>query len=239
MIEKTKRFWVFSLPHDISRDSTVTNNVPERFVRALNSLHHQGYCILRNSMPENCFISTISSLRPLIAHAIHCYDNHEDEFVGVDTDRFNIVRFPRIGHGKHNCHFDSHCSEQHEALANLAAAAGIETLLTAYHDKAAHLRETGISLTSPNGGDGMEWHSDGGAGENTCLMTLSDLLPEQGVLRISPKSHTRYKDGVGHENIDVTTASLGSLDHCYQAGEPIIIDGESPNTPLLSSHHDA
>jgi hypothetical protein len=50
-------------------------------------------------------------------------------------------------------------------------------------------------------GEGMEWHSDGSAGEATVLMALEDVSPEQGALMVIPRSHHVYVDGVGHTEV--------------------------------------
>lgn len=52
------------------------------------------------------------------------------------------------------------------------------------------LRETGISITHPVidgvSGEGMEYHSDGSLGENTVLLSLFDIDPNQGGLKVFP-----------------------------------------------------
>ena len=52
-------------------------------------------------------------------------------------------------------------------------------------------------------GEGMEWHSDGAAGEFTILMTMRDVESVQGCLKIVPRSHLEYVEGIGHASVTV------------------------------------
>ena len=196
---------------------------------AAEHLQRQGYCVLEHAVSSEQRERARSSLQPLLSHFQRCYDREEDEFKDIDPNRFGIVRFPRIGKGKHNLHFDPNGeSEQHNVLAELASAAGLHQLLSISHDgKAVSLRETGVSMTAPNGGDGMEFHSDGPHGENTMLMTLDqNVTPQMGALLIVPSSHQWYVSGVGHAegSIDLALCDASKVAHLYRAGEPVLID---------------
>lgn len=50
-------------------------------------------------------------------------------------------------------------------------------------------------------GEGMEWHSDGAAGEATVLMSVDDIDESMGSLRVVPGSHKRYVAGIGHDEV--------------------------------------
>lgn len=52
-----------------------------------------------------------------------------------------------------------------------------------------------------NCGEGMEWHSDGAKGEFTMLLAVEDVTADMGAVRIVPRSHLQYVDGVGHEEV--------------------------------------
>jgi hypothetical protein len=47
----------------------------------------------------------------------------------------------------------------------------------------------------------MEWHSDGGKGEFTMLLGLEDVNADMGALRMVPRSHLNYVEGVGHDEV--------------------------------------
>jgi len=146
----------------------------------------------------------------LIQDLIKNYDNINDEF-NINLDHYNITRLPRIGNnsllymlnnfitylltkflgsGKHNIHFDQYESKYHEKLNEISQIYELENLLSIYHDKKCVLRETGISITHPVidgvSGEGMEYHSDGSLGENTVLLSLFDIDPNQGGLKVFP-----------------------------------------------------
>jgi hypothetical protein len=152
-------------------------------------------------------------------------DTHES------LEDLDIVRLPRIGRGKHNVHFDADTSSQHRAMVAYAEAKGIGELLSRYHPHQHRftLRETGLSLTRPSTssssrgtvsnppgdyndgddyddneyehGEGMEWHSDGSAGECTMLVSMDKIDPAMGCLHVVPGTHTLYHAAKGHTDV--------------------------------------
>ena len=214
-LQPTRKFSVWTLPPDSDEPA--------------EHLQRHGYCVLEHAVSSEQRKRASSSLQPLLSYFQRCYDREEDEFVDVDPDRFGIVRFPRIGKGKHNIHFDPNGEcEQHNVLADLASAAGLHQLLSVSHGgKAVSLRETGLSMTAPSGGEGMEYHSDGPHGENTMLMSLDqDVTPQMGALLIVPGSHLWYVAGLGHPegSIDLGLCDESKVVHLYKAGQPVRID---------------
>ena len=60
-----------------------------------------------------------------------------------------MTRFPRIGRGKHNIHFDPHESEYHDVLIELADACHISDILSYHTKKQCCIRESGLTVTHP------------------------------------------------------------------------------------------
>jgi ectoine hydroxylase-related dioxygenase (phytanoyl-CoA dioxygenase family) len=150
-----------------------------------------------------------------------------------------VLRSPRIGRGKHNVHFDAYGSACHSAMARLAAEGHFEELFSAYQATECSLSETGVSLTQPRMrgvcGEGMEWHSDGGEGACTVLLSLQDVSDEQGCVGVKPRSHLRYSPGkdmydadATYTNVLTTTANTEEeVWHGYKAGAPLLIDART------------
>lgn len=177
-----------------------------------------GFCILTDAIPNSSLKNTRKVINRFSKRLISTYDLVHDEFSDVNISELNISRIPRIGKGKHNIHFDSEFSAEHESASQLAADAHFSDFLSHYTGKACCLRETGISLTRPtssaftdkvanspedSAGEGMEWHSDGARGECTVLLALDDVNAEKGCLRLVPCSHLRYVDGIGHDEVRI------------------------------------
>lgn len=171
------------------------------------------------------------AVKSLIDTLLASYCSVSDDFdVGsTEMDEKGITRMPRIGKGKHNIHFCSDTSPQHDALARLADRGSFQHLLSV-NGRTAALRETGVTITRPaqriarvssigtpsssssaapgssvenppivheceeTFGEGMEWHSDGGAGEYTVLLALDGILETQGALLLIPGSHEDYSE---------------------------------------------
>jgi hypothetical protein len=198
-------------------------------------LDEDGFVVLRSAVHEASLAKAEQALKPLLQYFLSHYDEVEDEFCDIDADKMSIVRYPRIGKGRHNVHHDPLTSRQHAALADLAESAQVPALLTRYHGKPTFLRETGFSVTSPNSAEGMEFHSDGPRGENTMLMTIIESVDAaQGALMVVPRSHKEYVDGVGHGQIDPQAALSRKVDHLYERGRPMLIDGASVLCHTLS-----
>jgi hypothetical protein len=155
------------------------------------------------------------------------YDYDSDSFT-FSKRKYNVTRLPRIGHGKHNIHFDAYGSEGHDILSEIAKLGRFEEMLSAYQDSPCSLSEAGISITRPRTGDdageGIEWHSDGGKGACTVLVCLEDVTPEQGSLGVVPGSHLQYQAG---EDYDIAGAGTAPLHYPYRAGVPMIIDART------------
>jgi hypothetical protein len=47
----------------------------------------------------------------------------------------------------------------------------------------------------------MEWHSDGGEGEATVLLSLTGIAADMGAVRVMPGSHKDYVEGIGHAEV--------------------------------------
>ena len=56
-------------------------------------------------------------------------------------------------------------------------------------------------IRTPEGGEGMEWHSDGAEGEYTVLFSLDNITVDQGTLGVVPGSHSMFVPGVGHGDL--------------------------------------
>jgi hypothetical protein len=211
---ETRRFFVF----DIAESEEIL----------ARRLDEEGFVVLRSAVQEARLASAEQVLKPLLQYFMSRYDDTEDEFSDIDAERWSIVRHPRIGKGRHNIHHDPQTSRQHAALVDVAESAGVPALLTRYHGKPTFLRETGVSLTAPQSGEGMEFHSDGPRGENTMLMTINEnVSAEQGALMVVTRSHKEYVDGVGHGQIDTKSALARKVDYLYERGKPMLIDGSS------------
>ena len=181
------------------------------------ALQRYGCCILDGAVPEEPLTQARNIIKNFVKRLLSYYDSASDDFDDFNKEDHDVVRMPRIGRGKHNIHFDPEFSKEHAALEKLAKESSFTEILSAYMNKTCVLRECGISVTRPaqrdfhrskeegdesedneKFGEGMEWHSDGGKGEATVLMSLEDLKVEMGQLRVVPTSHQKYVDGVGH-----------------------------------------
>jgi hypothetical protein len=136
----------------------------------LEQLQREGYVIWRGHVTDTMVQQLRKRMMRLMTSLQKNYDVIEDNF-DIDNDKWNLVRFPRIGLGKHNLHFDPFESIHHQYLNNFCEQCYLPTFLSQYTKTPMKLRETGISVTRPymNGrhGDGMEWHSDGSKGKIT------------------------------------------------------------------------
>lgn len=192
----TKKFGVIEFYSPISLGSTLRN---------------EGYCICEGFLPNEKLAQLQKEMKVILKVLKESYVLDDDEFrLEPSLDDLGLVRLPRIGRGKHNIHFDPHLSSHHAYLAALVDFIQLPPLLSLCSGRICSLRETGFSLTrkatESNGsgvdyGEGMEWHSDGAEGEFTMLMGLYDVPMEMGPLKILPKSHLLYQDGVGHLNV--------------------------------------
>lgn len=195
------------------------------------SLQNQGFFIWRNQSVIQLCQQLSNSFKTFQLAVRHAYDELDDNFDALDVDKYNIVRLPRIGHGKHNVHFDAYESRYHKLLVDFIKESSLDNVLTACMRREMHLRETGMSVTRPliNGvaGEGMEWHSDGSEGECTVLLSLANIQRETGALCVVPKSHKEYVLGVGHEMIDASEMNGRQLLYHYEAGVPLIIDART------------
>ena len=179
----------------------------------------QGFCIFKDLFSQESLRKSKKSVNKIFQKLIACYDNIADEFTDFDQVENAITRMPRIGRGKHNIHFDPEFSEQHEVLSQMIAEAGVLDLLSTVSSGKCTLRESGMSLTRPNitlfgnasPGEGMEWHSDGAKGEFTMLLGLDDVEEIVGSLRIVPKSHLEYVEGIGHDEVTTVLISIFKL----------------------------
>eukprot|EP01041_Mallomonas_annulata_P003786 gene3786-7520_t len=255
----------------------------------IDNMNKYGCCIWNDLIDHTLLSDSKKSFKRLQNILKASYDSQEDLFHGLDTETLGITRFPCIGNGKHNIHFDSIDSEYHKILANLAESSHFSSLLSAYQQKTCVLRETGMSVTRPKipitssyntnndiqstilddyddshtsttsdcttssstnntentssssvpvrycNGDGMEWHSDGAAGECTVLMALEDIPADRGSLGIVPGSCEEYLDGIGHEEINPTALEKRCSWLSYSQGSPLFFDARtlhavSPNT---------
>ena len=197
----------------------------------LQSLQKEGFVILQEFISENDQLALRTAFHKLLSSIQTNYDPTDDSFETLNKEVWNITRLPRIGNGKHNIHFDAFESQHHAILAEFVQTSGVLHLLQTYLEGTVQLRETGLSATRPflNGvsGEGMEWHSDGSAGECTMLMSLHDISPTTGSLCISPASHLEYKLGKGHTSIDCEAHDRRMLISPYQSGAPVIIDART------------
>ena len=155
---------------------------------ALNCLRTHGAVVLRDAVSEEALLEARAALAPFLTAAAAAWDEETDS---LSLKGFGVSRLPRVNAGKKNVHFTDD-SLLHAALAKLAAAAGVAELLAAAHGSPLTLSESGLSLTRA-GGSGMEWHSDGGVGENTVDIANSssriaqsdiDLCTTNGVTEI-------------------------------------------------------
>ena len=190
-------------------------------------MQQYGSCILRDVVSEDVAVEATVNLTPLVNALCAMYDAAGDEFEGVDLEALGIVRLPRIGRGKHNVHLDPYESDCHAALVRLLEASGICALLSEWTGKTCSVRETGFSLTTARGGEGMEWHSDGSEGEYTVLMALVDVTQEQGTLGVVPGSHLAFVPGRGHGDIAHNDYSDADVRYAYRAGQPIVNDART------------
>lgn len=237
----TARFFVFTTSTRLSlgditlsvNDGTISE---QAFASAMQKL---GTCVLSGINEEAALQVALQvarkALQPLITTLRACYDPVSDEF-SCDLESLGLVRLPRIGRGKHNVHLDPYDSDVHAALADLLTQIGIPALLTRCTGKACSVRETGFSMTSPHftapggagiAGEGMEWHSDGSAGEYTVLLSLSDVSDDQGTLGVVPGSHLSFVDGSGHGDIADNDYSDCDVRYAYRAGQPIVNDART------------
>lgn len=146
-------------------------------------------------------------------------------------EHFGIVRLPRIGNGKHNIHFDPIDSEYHHLLQHLATMSRFNHMLSRIGQKDCVLRETGISATRPMiqsvAGEGMEWHSDGAAGEYTVLLSLSTNSDDMGSLGIVPQSFLEYRPLLGHEQIDSNLMNSRCIRYSYEEKATVFLDART------------
>ena len=186
---------------------------------ALNCLRTHGAVVLWEAVPEAALLEARTALAPFLAAAAAAWDAESDGLSGMKG--FGVARLPRVNNGKKNVHF-SDGSVLHTALAALAAAAGLAELLTAVRGSPVTLSESGLSLTR-GGGSGMEWHADGGEGENTCLLSLEDQPPERGALGLIPGSHLLYEPG-GEVSTQIEATGGNAVWFAYEAGAVVSID---------------
>ena len=217
---------------DIVHDTYCCDSYHDLSHRFVDNMRRHGFCVLTNVVPQLIRENSMKMINQMSKSLIAHYDYHDDSFIGIDTDRWNITRMPRIGQGKHNIHLDPYLSNHHLVLSQLATQSHLAELLSKYMNRACSLRECGLSLTRPcirestyswssddhdNGsndssgdgaGEGMEWHSDGSNGEATVLMSFEDIDYEQGALRVIPNSHKIYVDDVGHDEVYIVLVGL-------------------------------
>jgi ectoine hydroxylase-related dioxygenase (phytanoyl-CoA dioxygenase family) len=186
---------------------------------ALDCLRTHGAVVLREAVPEEALQEARTALAPFLAAAAAAWDADSDSLSLKGS--YGISRLPRVNNGKKNVHF-SDGSALHSVLAKLAAAAGVAELLSAAHGAPLTLSESGLSLTRA-GGSGMEWHSDGGEGENTVLLSLEDQPAERGALGFIPGSHVMYEPG---QDVAEQRKATGrnALWFPYEAGSAAVID---------------
>ena len=236
-ITSTSRFFVYDYSN-ISSSKIALNDINVNF----QQLQQLGYVILRECISETDQLVLRATFQKLLQSIRLNYDMADDNFESLNKEGWSITRLPRIGNGKHNVHFDAFESEHHAVLAEVVHSCGIMHLLREYLGDSVQLRETGLSVTRPsiNGmaGEGMEWHSDGSAGECTMLLSLDNIAPQTGSLCISPSSHLEYKLGEGHTCIDAHANDQRMLVYPYQTGSPVIIDARTLHrvTPNVSSN---
>lgn len=207
-IENTSKFSIFSVLKPAT-DRNIGSYTASDFDNIRSSLQQFGFCVCRNIIAEECTARALSELLPFIKMLQRSYDDTSDEFDLDCLDDDGITRYPRIGRGKHNFHFDpiDGMCIYHRCLAKLAEASNFQRIISEYLGRKCHLRETGISITHPLlaggvAGDGMEWHSDGAEGECTVILSLLDITEEQGSVGLVPASHLDFVPGVGHGAID-------------------------------------
>ncbi len=112
-------------------------------------ISRHGMCVMNDIVSEEIREKTWHCVNNFVKILLVHYDEAQDEFMNFDLEHHNIVRMPRIGRGKHNIHFDSEFSEQHQAIAQLAWESHFSEFLTAYMNKPCTLRETGLTMTRP------------------------------------------------------------------------------------------
>lgn len=74
----------------------------------------------------------------------------------------------------------------------------------------------------------MEWHADGGEGEATVLLSLSNQPSERGSLGLVPGSHMHYQPGAegGVERARELAGNKVAW-QAYEAGAPVLIDART------------
>jgi hypothetical protein len=152
VLKQTKLFRVLDLHDDNDREVNaykIEGYDTSKDARFLKNMRLHGLTTWGGLVPEDMRLKALKVLRPFIRKMIQAYDPLDDEFCGIDQEEMNIVRMPRIGRGKHNIHFDPQFSEQHQALAELAAESHFAELLTSYMRASCSIRESGISMTRP------------------------------------------------------------------------------------------
>ena len=225
---RTSKFAVFELPHkEIAIADLVAVSGSNLLPSFQQKMQQYGSCIVRGAVPHDALLEAATTLKPLVCALLASYDEASDEFGGVDQSALGVTRLPRIGLGKHNIHLDPYECHCHTALVQLLDASGICALVSDMTGKTCEVRETGFSMTRPKGGDGMEWHSDGGEGEFTVLMALEDVAEEQGTLGVVPESHRKYVPGFGHGDIAHNDYSGTDVRYAYRAGQPIVNDART------------
>ena len=221
----TAKYSVFDIP--LSHFEVRTSNLDEDCLQ----LHLQGFLIWGEHFNNSSLIKLNDGFDELMNELKSHYDMTDDSFESFDREFWNVSRLPRIGDGKHNVHFDIFESHHHGLLTEFIHDCGLLHLLQAYLGCKVQLRETGLSVTRPmvgkSSGEGMEWHSDGSAGEYTVLMSLTDISADTGSLCLAPRSHLEYKPGLGHVNIDSESNDQRSVIHNYKAGVPILLDART------------
>ena len=169
-IKNTESFAVFEHAEDRRAPSSSVRRYFESSDIFLSGILKNG-CYLGNSkiFARDKLEVARNSIKDLVSNLKSIYDETADEFSDFDMDNWRVVRTPRINPGKHNIHFDPFESEQHDALADMAAASDLENMLTDYQhqiskldisddedtndtfsNRRISLRETGLSLTAPN-----------------------------------------------------------------------------------------
>lgn len=178
----------------VEEDSETTGKEP--------GLKEQGYVLLNRNKHIH-FPEAKKAVKQILNYFVSNYNEYADEFEDIDTEELGIVRYPRIGAGKHNIHFDIHDTIGiHNALKKVASQ-----MIACVHEKKFELREYGLSITRPYSqihqkhGEGIEWHSDGGKGEHTMIVAMEDIPKRMGALKVLPGSHQVYVDGRGHGEV--------------------------------------
>jgi ectoine hydroxylase-related dioxygenase (phytanoyl-CoA dioxygenase family) len=193
---------------------------------ALDCLRTHGACVLPARLSGDTLSAAREALAPFLREVQTGWSACDSVTLASSWRAWGVTRLPRVSAGKKNVHL-SPGGTLHTALAELAEAGAFSSLLSTFTSGACTLTETGLSITRP-GGEGMEWHADGGRGEATVLLSLCDEPPERGELGIVPGSHVHYQPGAeGGVELARKLAGSSAVWNAYEAGSPVVIDART------------